>query len=257
MRLALVTSLCLSAALASTAHAQRADAIFDRANQAYFHGDFEEAVAGYELLVESGIDDPDVSYNLATANARLGRWGHAIRWYEHALLLAPGDDDAERGLTIARSALGRQRADRQGEAVVQMRPSFGEALVRPFSENALGWLVLLANVALFGTLIARRRATSETPRLALGIAIPLTALLLALAAGGLLVKTGALAEGDRAVVLTEDAEIREGPDHRARKRAVALEGEPASIRDRHGDWVQVTLSGGREGWMDASDVGAI
>ena len=257
MRALLVAVACVSSALASTAHAQRADAIFDRANQAYFRGDFGEAIAGYELLVESGIDDPDVSYNLATANARLGRWGHAIRWYEHALRLSPGDDDAERGLTIARAAIGRQRADRDGEATVQMRPSFGEAIVRPFSEGALAWLLLLMNVAFFGTLIARRFARGETPRLALGIAIPLTGLLLALAAVGLVVKTGALADGERAVVLAEDAEVREGPDRRARTRTSAVEGETAWIVDRHGDWVHVALPGGREGWMEASDVGAI
>jgi tetratricopeptide (TPR) repeat protein len=257
MTRALVVAAVVSAVLSSTANAQRTDAIFDRANQAYFRGDFGEAVAGYELLVESGVDDPDVSYNLATANARLGRWGHAIRWYEHALRLSPGDDDAERGLTIARAALGRQRADRDGEATVQMRPSFAQALVRPFSENTLAWLVLFTSFAFFGTLIARRFTRRETPRLALGIAIPLTGLLLALAAVGLVEKTGAFTDGERAIVLAEDAEVREGPDHRARTRTSALEGEAARIVDRHGDWVHVTLPGGREGWMDASDVGAI
>ena len=249
--------LLLSLLWAAPASAQRADAIFERANQAYFRGDYGEAVAGYELLFESGVDDPDVSYNLATANARLGRWGHAIRWYEHTLVLEPGDDDAERGLTAARASLGRRRADQRGEALVQMRPSFAQALVRPFSENALAVLLLLTNIAFFGVLIARSRTASETPRLALGIAIPLVGALLLLSAAGLGIKAGLFSEGEPAVVLVESADVREGPDHRARHRAAADEGEPARILDRHGDWVRVTLPGGREGWMNAEEVGAI
>lgn len=251
-----VVVLLLSIGAAAPASAQRAEAVFQRANEAYFQGDYEGAIEGYELLVDSGIDDPDVAYDLATANARLGRWGHAIRWFEHALRLSPGDEDAERGLAAARSALARRQAEAHGESV-QMKPSFGETVVRPIAEDTLAWLVLFLNFAFFGVLVARRFLRGETPRLALGIAIPLVGALLSLAGVGLAIKAGTFQDGDPAIVLEQDATLREGPDPRARPRGRADEGEPARILHAHGEWVRVKLPGGREGWMRADQVGAI
>ncbi len=252
---------CLMGVLAlfapGTAAAQRADAVFQQANEAYFQGDYEGAIRGYELLVESGIEDPDVAYNLGTAHARLGRWGHAIRWFETALRLRPGDEGTEQALAAARAALGRRQADAHGEAVVQTRPPFYEAVVRPFSENALAWTVLLLDLAFFGVLVARRLTRGETVRLALGIAIPLVGVLLVLGGLGLAVKAGAFREGDPGVVLVQDATVREGPDPRAQPRGRADEGEPARILDAHGDFYRVELPGGRAGWMEQAQVGRI
>ena len=102
MRLGLsaIVAVVLLAALASPAAAQRLETIFAEANAAYFAGDYDAAAAGYERLVSAGVDDADVSFNLATAHAKARRYGQAIRWYERALWLAPGDDDAERGLAV-------------------------------------------------------------------------------------------------------------------------------------------------------------
>ena len=100
---------------ASPAAAQRTASIFEAANQAYYQGDYATAAEGYRLLVESGIDDPDVAFNLATSYAQLGQYGRAIRWYERTLRLAPGDDEAEHNLAEVRRALGQRQAEAQGE----------------------------------------------------------------------------------------------------------------------------------------------
>lgn len=252
--MAVVLAVCVTPGPAS---AQRADAIFRQANQAYYHGDYAAAVQGYRLLVDSGIDDPDVSFNLATAHAQRGEYGRAIRWYEHALRLAPGDDEAEKSLAEVRRALGRRQAEAHGEAIVQTKPDFAESIVRPIAESTLAWLLLVLDFLFFGLLIARRYVHAESGRLGLGIAIPLVGVLLLLSVGGLAVKSGTFREGEPAVVLVDDASLREGPDPRAQLRGHAVEGEPARIVDQTGDWVRVELSGGRTGWASSGEVGAI
>ena len=62
-------------------------------------------------------------------------------------------------------------------------------------------------------------------------------------------------EGEPAIVVTEDAAVREGPDPRAARRADAREGERAYVVDRDGEWVRVQLPEGRAGWMSDGDVG--
>lgn len=238
------------------AQAQRLDAVFEAGNQAYYRGDFAGAIARYRTLLEAGVDDPAVTYNLATAHARLGHYGQAIRFYERTLRIAPGDEAAEQGLDRARRALGERQAAKEGEAL-QHRRSFGEAMVRGVSEPSLAWLLVVSNLVLFGLLIAWRFVRAETGRLSLGIAIPIAAVLVVLSATGLAIERGVFREGEAAIVVREDASLREGPDAHATVRGEVSEGSPARILDRQGRWVRVKLPGDRQGWMDARDVGAI
>jgi tetratricopeptide (TPR) repeat protein len=252
-----LTVAALSVTLPRSAEAQQLETIFADANAAFFANDFDRAVAGYERLVESGVDDADVAFNLATAHARAGRHGHAIRWYERTLSLSPGDEDAERALAEVRRALGRRQAQRDGEALVETHPPFLESLVRRFSEPLLASSVLVLDALFFGLLLAFVRARGETAKLGFGIAAPVSLVLFLLATVGLAAKVGAFTEGAPAVVLVDDAPLREGPDPRAGTRAVAREGERAHVVDRDGAFVHVELAGGRNGWALADEIGEI
>lgn len=245
---------CAAPALAS---AQQHTQIFREANEAYFRGRYEDAIRGYAQLVEAGFEDPDVTFNLATSYARLRRYGHAIRWFERTLELRPGDEGAEQGLAAARGALGRRRAEAQGEATVATRPPLGEALVGPFSESFLALVVLLLDLIFFGLLISFRWVRREEARLAMGIAAPIVGVLLVASVAGLAVKSGALEEGRPAIVLRENAPVREGPSQEAQPRMQALEGDRIRVLTRDGHWYRVRLSQDREGWMHTADVGTI
>jgi len=256
--LALVAATVVSTVvLPATAAAERIDEIFERGNEAYYEGNTRHAIRQYERLVEAGVHDPDLYYNLATAYARDKRWGYAILYFERTLALRPGDEGAERGLKAARETLARRRAQTEGEAEVTTSRPFGETVVRPLSENTLAWLLLALDLGLFGVLVARRYTRGESARLALGIAAPLTAVALVLAGAGLTIKTGALERGEPAIVLEENVVVREGPDPRAARRAEAREGERARVIERYDGFVRVRLPGGREGWMSSSKVGTI
>ena len=203
-RLATPVAVLLWSLLApSAARAQDMTAIFGEANAAYFAGDFERAAVGYQKLLDAGVDDASVHFNLATAHARRGGLGLAIFHFEHSLRLSPGDEAAEEGLSAARAALGSRRAERDGEATVQMRPPLSQALVRPFTERLLSWLLLILDVLLFATLTLRRLVVGEALRLGLGIAAPLLGMAMLLVGAAVVVKSGLLDTGDAAVVLRD------------------------------------------------------
>jgi tetratricopeptide (TPR) repeat protein len=251
-----IALLCVSL-LSLPALAQSLQSIFSSANQATFRGQWVTAATDYETVIRAGVQDPDVYFNLATAYARAGALGKAILNFERALKLRPGDPGAQKGLDNAVTALGRKRAEKAGEAVVRTRPPVSEALVRPLSESLLAWLVLVFDLAFFAVLIALRSARQEALRVGLYIAGALLGLLLLIFGAGLLVKSEALKEGRAAVVLREDAPLREGPDPRAQQRSSAFEGQSARLLERDGDFIRVQFPDHSEGWMHQSDVGAI
>jgi hypothetical protein len=249
--------LAVGVLAAARAEAQSFPQIWQGANQAYFRGDFERAASGYQRLVEAGVQDPDVYFNLGVAEARRGALGRALLAFERSAWLRPGDEITSRELTAARAALGRKRAERHGEATLQSRPPLVEALLRPFSAETLAFAVLVFDVLFFAVLLARRASRSEPLRLGLAIALPLLGLCGLLCALGLAVRAELLDAGKAAIVVRDGAELREGPDASAATRAQAYEGQSARVLERAAGFARVQLSGGTSGWMKQKDLGEI
>jgi tetratricopeptide (TPR) repeat protein len=240
--------------LVAPVSAQSFDTLFREGNEAFFRGDYASAAARYEALEEAGVEDPDVHYNLGSTYARQGRHGRAIVELERAVRLRPSDEGARAALDASRAIVGRRHAEREGEAVVEAGAPFGEALFAFLSEDQLAALVLALTLALSGVFFALFFAARERVRIGLGVAAPLLVVVLATSGLGLLSRRGAFAEGPTAIVVRDDAPLREGPREEASVRARALEGERCELMSRDGAWARVRLGGGREGWVAALDV---
>ncbi len=253
----IVIVLLATLAPLGSARAESLESLFSEGNAAYFHGDFATAVKRYEALERAGVRDPDVSFNLATAHARLGHLGYAVLGFERALWLRPGDEGAEEGLLAARAELAKRRADREGEAELQTRPPLTEALARPFSPDALALALLILSALLFACLTGLHLARKPSQRIAVAVAAPLTGLLFLLSAAGLAVKLEVLRDGYAAVVLREGAELREGPDNKAVVRKQAHEGQPARVLRSDGNHSEAQLDTGSRGWMETKDLGRL
>ena len=254
-RLALAVCLSLASLLGTEgASAQSFDTLFREGNEAFFRADYETAAARYEALAEAGVDDPDVHYNLGVTYARQGRHGRAIVELERAVRLRPSDEGAGTALDASRAIVGRRHAEREGEAVVEAGAPFGEALFSFLSEDGLAILVLALMLALSGVLMALFIVRHERARIGLGVAAPLVLVLLATTGVGLLSRRGAFAAGPTAIVVRDDAALREGPRDEATVRARALEGERCEVIARDGEWARVRLGGAREGWARADDL---
>jgi tetratricopeptide (TPR) repeat protein len=75
------------------------------ANMAYSDGAWAHAIELYEQLLSDGWEAPELYYNLGNAFFRENRLGPAILNYEKALRLAPGDENARFNLEVARTRI--------------------------------------------------------------------------------------------------------------------------------------------------------
>jgi hypothetical protein len=239
------------------AHAEALADVFRTANEAYFRGDFKAAVQNYERLVDAGVRDPDVYFNLGIAKARLDELGSAILNLERAARLRPGDSETTAALETARATLGKRLAQAKGEAMVEAKPPLSEALVRSVHEDTLAIALLVFDVLFFGLLLAYPRVKTDAQRNTAAVAAAACGVLLVISGTGLFLKRGGHTEGRGGVVVREGAELREGPDRHARQRATAHEGVSARVLGRDGDFVRVKIPGGAEGWMARRDIGLI
>lgn len=253
-----IAVLCFAlAALPASAAADSLEEIFERANAAYFRGDYEGAAEGYRRLVELGVVDADVAFNLATAEARRGRYGAAAQFYERTLWLRPGDADAHRGLDAARTALGRRLAEASGEGEVDTAPPLSEALLGGVGRTTLAVVTLVTETLLFAVLLGLLFARREAVRLGLGIAAPLLAVVALVAGVGWALRAGVLEDGEPAVVVERSTPLREGPDAHAEVRHHAREGQRAWVVDRERSWARVRVPDLGEGWVASEHVGLV
>lgn len=255
MRAGLLTLLILLAP--ATAAADTLEEIFDAGNAAYFRGDYDAAAESYRRLVDLGVVDPDVAYNLATAEARRGNYGAAVQFYERTLWLRPGDEDAHEGLDAARAAVGRRMAERMGEGEVDTAPPLSEALFGGIGRTTLGVVTVVTELVFFLVITLLLFVKRESVRLGLGIAAPLLAIVAVVAGVGWALREGVFEEGEPGVLVVDGAELREGPDAHAEVRHTGYEGQRAWILEEERSWARVRVPDVGEGWITNDELGRV
>ncbi|MBI5527509.1 MAG: tetratricopeptide repeat protein [Deltaproteobacteria bacterium] len=216
---------------------------FREANEAFLHGRYDHAIEGYQALIRAGTWNPDVHYNLGNAYLASGRRGMAVLHYERALTLNPDDDDARSNLEFARRHL-------QDEAAFM--PSMKtpvEDFFRGLPFSPLLFMAMVSWALAFTLLLVRRLFMAGVARrIVTAILIPVAsvaALTAVLSAGGVWVRE----YRPRCVVLSDAAELKEGPSDSFKSVVTLREGVTAGLRAKESGWVRITLPSGVTGWV--------
>ena len=256
-RLSGASALLVALALASPAGATLEET-FTAANEAFWSGELEDAVRGYAELVDLGVRDADLFYNLGTAQARLGRLGASILNLERALLLDPAHLDAAENLAAVRSTLARRRTAGGQDADLDPPRPFWLQLLGRVTAARVGIPFLASWILLFAALSARRLTRRELARLVLLVAAVVLATA-ALGSGALLAsKTWYDSRVQEAIAVGGDeVAVREGPGERFRRAFSCREGDRLRVVDSERDWMLLRDAEGREGWGAARDFGRL
>lgn len=79
--------------------------IYEAANEYYSGGELQKAANGYRYLIEQGLANGYLFYNLGNTEFQLGNTGEAILWYERAKQYLPRFGDLKYNLNYARQTL--------------------------------------------------------------------------------------------------------------------------------------------------------
>ena len=127
-------------------------------NQLYESGVYDLAAQNYQMLIDAGIDDGAVYYNLGNAYFKLGDLGRAILNYKRAERLLPRDQDVDANLQLAR-AQTRDRLEQDGSGLVDFVENLlvGWSTVDEVASVAFILWVLLCGIAIMALLWRRQR----------------------------------------------------------------------------------------------------
>lgn len=221
----------------TTSGAQMADA-----NRLYEEQRFSEAIAHYQALVDAGVKDGRLYYNLGNAYFKASDLGHAILNYRRAQRLLPRDGDVAANLKLARAqTLDRIEDENEGALVRLVRRLIDwTALDEVAAAVLLVWGILCGLTV--SAIIWRRR------RRALLYLVGGTAIVLFL--GVLCVGIKLLDEHGRppAVVIAAEVEVRSGPGDDYLTEFTLHAGAEIRLVERRGEWARIALPGNLQGW---------
>ena len=246
------TRLCIGAMLllfwTATASASEQARPFLSALEAYKAGDYAGAIAQFSAIVQTGVVNGRLYYNLGNAYLKNNELGPAILWYERALELMPGDPDLRFNMEYARS-LSKDVPEESGSPLARILFFWNYQLgardikIAAIGFNLLVWLLIAS------WRITRRRGPA---RAAMVTAIP--ALVFALTA---LFNYALAARFQPAVILSEQVAVRAGLEESATELFVLHAGAKVRVVKQLEDHFQIRFADDKLGWVPKDRIGII
>ncbi len=260
LAVALAVPLALALGAPSVARAQdRPEDLFAGGAAALARGEYGAAIDTFEALADQGFVHPDASYDRGIAYVmrfrahaeRPGDLGRAAAAFEEALLLRPGDADADAALDLVRAEITRRHARRSRDAV-DVRPTLDRMVVGLASEETWGFAALAASLALALGIVLRPRAGRAhiAGSILVPTAIVALLLLVPLAWGARWVRLSTRP----GVVIATEIRLTDEQGHALAGAGDAVpEAASVEVGERRGALAHVRW-GATEGWAPAADV---
>ena len=233
----------LAVLFAATVFAQ-AD-LLQKANENYTKDQFKQAIEGYNQILMTGMESPEVYYNLGNAYYKTGQYTLAILNYERAKLLAPDDEDIAFNLQVANQKVVDSVQELPGIFIVR----WWNSLVN--SQTTDTWAVLcIISFITFLTMLGFYffAKTSEIKRITFWsgcFLIVFTILSWSFAAK----QKSRLVNHSEAIVMQPTVTVKSSPSDNGTNLFVVHEGLKVKITDKLGDWVEIRLADGNKGWL--------
>lgn len=221
-----------------------------QAENYYREGRYREAAEDYKKILAEGLESASLYYNLGNCYYKLGENTQAILNYERALLLNPGDKDARYNLKLAQ----KQTVDK-----IEVLPEiffvrWYKALVSYFGADQwayisvaffIGFLLMVA-LFFYATSVGWKKFGFTVGIIFLGLTI--------LTVTFTVKQDRRLMERNYAIITTPSVTVKGAPDNSGTSLFVVHEGLKVQVVGSLGEWLNIRLGDGNEGWIPKTDL---
>lgn len=241
--------LCVSGIALSGGVSAQVDArdVVQLAQQAYERGDYDEAIALYETLVDAGVVDIAVYFNLANAYYESDQLGWAMVYYLKAHHLAPRNDGINRQIARIRS----ERVDFFGEET-DLLTLIGTATNGMMTQGELETIALLTWITWFVGACVWLLRPIWRKYLRGGLILLGGALILLV---GLFISRDYIsARHPLAVIVPSSVEVMSGAGDEYLNLYRLFSATEIRVIDDSDGWVRFRLPNGRQGWLPRESI---
>jgi tetratricopeptide (TPR) repeat protein len=227
------------------------DSLWNAANAAYAEGMWDVAVSGYEMISDMGLESAPLYCNAGNAYAKLGNVPLAILFYERALKTDPSYEDASYNLELMNSRI-QDRIDPVPEFFLN---KWLKDVSYMMGSNAwaISALVLLGlTLAMFLLFLLAPSVAGRRTGFFAGVVL---LVFMCFALGFSVSQKKAYMNADKAIVMRPVVSVKSSPSSEASKDLFILhEGTKVTVLEQVGEWSNISLADGRQGWLPAADM---
>ena len=220
---------------------------YEEGNAAYNDGDYEQALACYTRIVESGMESPDLYYNMGNTYYKLKQYPMSILYYEKALKLDPSDEDIRTNLEIANLAV----VDKINVVPQSFIARWWNGAKTSLSADGWAWVSVVAFglflLCLFAFLMAKRRGLMKAG-FYVGLLVAVCLVVSVVFAVG---NYRDMRQQDEAIVMTPTVTVKSSPSENSVDLFVLHEGAKVRITGELNGWNQIKIADGSVGWLQA------
>lgn len=244
-------ALLLLAGVPANAAASDVDSLWTAGVEAYGEGRWSDALSQWQSICDEGLESPDLYCNIGDAWFKMNELGEAVLAYERALKLDPSNSAARYNLDFVNA-----RIQDKIEAVPEFflkQWSRRMCWLLPSGTWAILGLILFAAVmaCLLGFLLSSRSSVRKSCFISGIVLLVLSASSTAFAFR----QRSDYLKTDSAIVMKPVSSAKSSPGSSSVVDLFILhEGTKVTIVDRVGDWTNIELSDGRQGWVLSSDL---
>lgn len=216
----------------------------------YREGRYGDAAAIYQKVLSEGLESAKLYYNLGNCYYKMGENTKAIVNYERALLLDPGDAATKYNLKMAQQAV----VDKIEVLPELFLVRWYKALETSFSADQWGY-ISVALFILFLVMVALFFYSSSVGVKKTGFVVGIVVFLLTCASVFFAMKQDArVTSREYAIITTPSVTVKGAPDNSGTSLFLIHEGLKVKVIGELGNWYNIRLADGNEGWVTKSDL---
>lgn len=225
-----------------------AQAAFNQANEAYKTGNYTEALEYYQQVAEEqqGVT---INYNLGNTYFKLDKLSESILYYERALKFEPANADVLHNLRLANDLI----VDRIDNLPQSKATIWWKEFRYGLGPDGWAWvsigLALISVFLLISYYVSLRRNIRRFGFFTGIICLILVVVTIALAQSAATYRD----THNTGVVFTDKVDIKSEPREAASNVFVLHAGTKISILSQDGEWYEVKIASGNQGWIKDVD----
>jgi tetratricopeptide (TPR) repeat protein len=215
----------------------------------YAKGEYKEAVAGYQKMVDDGYKSSVIYYNLGNAYYKSGDIPSALLYYEKAHKLSPGDDDINFNIRY----VNLKTTDKVEEQPEFFLNRWGRAFILSFSLSTLSVLsilfILMGSITLIVYFFANEFNIKKCSFYA-AMVFFFIGLLTVFIAGR---QSSYFDNHKQAIIFTGAVDVKGGPVEQSKTLFVIHDGTKVNVLESNSNWMKIGLANGNVGWIRTVD----
>lgn len=221
-----------------------------QAEQLYSEGKYSEAAEAYQKILAEGVESAELYYNIGNCFYKTGENTRAILYYERALLLDPSDGMARYNLDMAEKAV----VDKIEVLPELFLVRWYKAVETNFSADQWGYI----SVGLFLIFLIMAALFFYSPLVGVkktGFVVGLIVFFLTIGSIFFAYKQDKrVSQREYAIVMTPSVTVKGAPDNSGTSLFLIHEGLKVRVIGELGEWYNIRLADGNEGWVAKSDI---